>query len=144
MSPQTPAEGICLQKSFPDAKFYSVPCSCGNSDDDIEFSVEVENHGEIFVHTYTKQKTSWWEDPFDQVKSFNHDKEWWCNINYRLRGFLNGLAHRLKVTWSVWAKGYVEYSQDTVMTKQQALNYAATLNQAVKDLEEFQIRNSEG
>ena len=143
MNPQKPAEGILLQKDFPDAKFYSVPCSCGSPDDEIDFVVEVEDWGEITVRTYTKQKTSWWEDPFNRSKSYDYDKEWQYHLNYWLRGVLNGLAHRLKVTWSVWAKGYVEYSQTTIMSKQQALNYAATLNQAVKDLEEFKRKQKE-
>lgn len=137
MSPQKPAEGILLLREFPDSKFYSVPCSCGNPDDEITFEVEVEDWGEITVNTYTKQKTSWWEDAFNRRKSYDYDKEWQYHVNYWLRGWLNGLAHRFKITWSVWVKGYVEYSQTTVMTKQQAINYSATLQQAVKDLEDF-------
>lgn len=143
MEPQKPAEGILLQKDFGNSKFYTVRCSCGNPDDDIDFSVEAEDWGEITVHTYTKQKTSWWEDPFTQNKSYNYDREWQYHINYWLRGWLNGLAHRLKVTWSVWVKGYVEYSQTTILSKQQAVNYAATLNQAVKDLEEYRKKTKD-
>lgn len=137
MEPQKPAEGISLQKDFGNSKFYTVPCSCGNPDDEIDFSVEVEDWGEITVNTYTKQKTSWWDDPFTQNKSYDYDKEWQYHVNYWLRGVLNGLVHRLKITWQVWVKGYVEYSQTTIMSKQQAVNYAATLNQAISDLEEF-------
>ena len=137
ITPQLPAEGISLNKELPNYKSYSVPCSCGNPDDDISFSVESEDWGEITVTTYTLQKTSWWDDPFNQHKSYDIDNEWAYRINYWIRGVLNGLSHRLKVTWEVWVKGYVKYSQNTIMTKQQALNYAATLKHAVEDLEEF-------
>lgn len=137
MTPQKPAEGILLSKEFPDSKYYSVPCSCGNPDDEIMFEVEVEDWGEITVNTYTTQKTSWWKDPFNQNKSYNYNSEFAYHLNYWFRGWLNGIAHRLKITWDVWVKGYVKYNQSTVMTKQQALNYAATLEQAIKDLEEF-------
>jgi hypothetical protein len=141
MTPQKPAEGIVLTKELPDSKFYRVPCSCGNPDDDIEFNVEVEDWGEITVHTHTRQKTSWWVDTFNQRKSYDYDKEWQYHLNYWLCGVLNALAHRVKVTWSVWTKGYVEYSQTTIMSKQQALNYAATLQQAIQDLEEYNCKH---
>lgn len=137
MTPQKPAEGIALTRDFKDAKFFTVQCSCGNVDDAIDFWVELEEYGEISVHTTTTQKTSWWDDPFNQAKSHTYDKEWQYYVNRWVRGILNGLSHRLKVTWSVWTRGYVEYSQTTSMSKQQALNYATALSQAVQDLEEF-------
>jgi hypothetical protein len=34
-------------------------------------------------------------------------------------------------------KGYVEYEANIIMTRQQAINYAAVLQQAVEDVETF-------
>ena len=45
------------------------------------------------------------------------------------------------VTWEVWTKGYVKYYQTTIMTEQQAINYAATIYQSVEDLKKFKEGN---
>lgn len=144
MKAQTPAEGISLTRDFGGSKFYKVDCSCGNDDDQINFEVEAADWGEVSVHTWTTQKTEWWKDPFKQNDSYSLEPEWWYNFNYWIRGVLNGLAHRLRVTRDVWVNGYVRYEQCTVMSKQQALNYAETLKQAVKDVEDFKSKQKSG
>lgn len=40
--PELPAEGILKQKSWPDAKFYKVPCECG-CNNSIDFSLRLMN-----------------------------------------------------------------------------------------------------
>ena len=135
MTPQTPAQGILLTRDFGKSKFYTVVCSCGNPDDEIGFEVSAEDGNDIVINTWTVQKTSWWDDPFKQNSGVSADPEWWWTVNYRVRGFLNSLAHRIKITWNVWINGYVRYDQFMMMDKQQALNYAETLKQAIADLE---------
>jgi hypothetical protein len=137
MKPMFPAEGIVLNKDFGNSKFYTVECSCGNSDDQISFEVESNPHGEISVNTWTVQKTSWWDDPFN-VSETELDGTFLSDLEYATRSILNSLAHRFKITWQVWTKGYVKYSSTTVMTKQQALNYSATLVKAINDVEYFE------
>lgn len=133
LKPQEPALGIMQTQNAPEFKMYHVECSCGNSDDAIDFTVE-ENAGEVTVQTFTTQKTAWWQDPFKQRKSYEIDNEFLYQLNYYARGFLNAMAHRLRITWDVWVYGYVKYSQSTIMTPQQALNYSDTLRQAVENV----------
>ena len=133
LTPQTPAEGIMQTHNLPGFETYRVECSCGNEDDAIVFTVE-ETHGEVIVETYTTQKTSWWDDPFRQHKSYEIENPWLFELNYYVRGFLNALSHRLKVTWAVWIRGHVKYSQSTIMTPQQAINYAHTILKAVENV----------
>jgi len=137
LRPEQPAQGIMQITNYPDLKIYHIECSCGNSDDAIDFSVE-EDHGEIVVHTYTTQKTAWWRDPFQQRKSYEIENEFLYQLNYYVRGFLNAMAHRLCITWDVWVNGYAKYSQTTIMTPQQALNYSETLRLAVERVQEYQ------
>lgn len=136
LKPQEPAEGILKISDAPAFKHYHVECNCGNSDDDIDFIVS-ETHGEIIVETYTTQKTAWWNDPFKQNKSFDIKNELLYELNYYARGFLNAISHRLRITWDVWVHGHVKYSQSTIMTPQQALNYSHTLKQAVENVQNF-------
>ena len=144
LEPQTPALGVMQTYNSPGFETYRVECSCGNEDDAIVFTVE-EDYGEVIVSTYTTQKTAWWSDPFRQNKSYEIENELLYQINYYVRGFLNALTHRLKVTWAVWIHGRVEYSQSTIMTPQQALNYSETLRRAVERTvaQQKQIRQQE-
>ena len=135
MQPQTPAEGISLTRDFNDSKFYRVDCSCGNNDDQINFEVEADmDSGAICVVTWTTQKTNWWNEV---VKPrYNIDNEYLMGLNWFFSGLINGLATRLRLTKNIWWDGYVKYESATYMSKQQALNYAKTLEQAIADVED--------
>ncbi len=61
----------------------------------------------ITVTTYTKQKTNWW------------NKTRWHHM------------------WTLLTKGYIEVEGDTILSEQQALNYAETLKTAIKDVKTF-------
>lgn len=114
---QQPAEGILLKKNFGDAIMYGIACDCGNAEDDIHMSVEADDC-EVTVHHYVKVKTDWWT---------THHK----------RQFISGFITRLKLTYSIWVKGYLEYEAWTMMTQQQALNYAETLKSASNKVTEY-------
>jgi len=76
-----------------------------------EHNVWVEaDNAGVTVTTYTQQKTKWWE------------------------------LNRFKIIWRLLTRGYVEYEASIIMTRQQALNYADTLKQAVANVEEFRNR----
>ena len=136
LKPQEPAEGIMQTYNYPNFRTYHIECACADPDDAIDFIVE-ESHGEIVIQTSTTQKTSWWDDPFKKRQSFDIKSELLFNINYYVRGFLNALAHRLCITWDVWVKGHVKYSQTTIMTPQQAINYSNVLQQAVEQVQSY-------
>ena len=61
----------------------------------------------VSVTTYTQQKTKWWE------------------------------LNRWQIIWRLLTKGYVEYEASIIMTRQQAINYAAVLTSAAADVETF-------
>lgn len=46
-------------------------------------------------------------------------------------------VNRFRLIWNLLTKGYVEHSAELALTRQQAFNYAHTLNQAIKDVEQF-------
>ena len=61
----------------------------------------------VVVTTYTQQKTKWWE------------------------------LNRFKIIWRLLTRGYIEYEASIIMSRQQAINYAAVLTSASKDVEVF-------
>jgi hypothetical protein len=61
----------------------------------------------VIVTTYTQQKTKWWE------------------------------LNRFQIIWRLLTRGYIEYEASIIMSRQQAINYAAVLTSASKDVEVF-------
>jgi hypothetical protein len=49
----------------------------------------------------------------------------------------NWRVNRFRQIWNLLTKGYLEHSVDIALTEQQAFNYAYTLHEAVKDVEQF-------
>lgn len=141
LTPQEPAIGIYTFPQFSkkdDMKMYVVPCTCMNESDSITFCVEVDEYS-ITVSTYTTQKTDWWSDPFNRNDAINVDRpSWIVSIDYTIRSFLNSLWHRISVTRDVWINGYVSYQASTLMSAQQAINYANALTTAVEHFKEMQ------
>ena len=133
---EKPAIGIMKTHDFGDAMYYAVSCQCGNPDDMINFSVELETDSwNIVLNTEFTPKSAYWKTPFNETSDFENSFLW--SLDYTTRCFLNRLYHRINTTWELWTKGYITYSQSTVMNEQQALNYAATINQSIEDLRTF-------
>lgn len=134
MKAQTPAEGILKTNDFGNSKWYKVVCGCGQPDHEIDFEVEAEEYG-INVNTYVTVKTDYWSEIVKP--SYDHDNEMFQNVDWAWKGFVNGVWRKIKLTWTLWTKGYVETQSTIMMSKQQALNYAETLKSAIKDVEKF-------
>ena len=114
---QLPAEGILKTHDFGDSKVYTITCQCGEGDDELRVEVEADECG-VAVHHWVTVKTNWWDEP---------TKYQW----------INGLIHRVKITWNIWIYGYIKYEAWTIMSQQQTYNYSETLKQAVEDVEHF-------
>jgi hypothetical protein len=104
MKTQTPAEGILKRNDWGDSRLYQVTCECADSEHDHNVWVETDDTKRVTVTIYTTVKSNWWS------------------------------LTRWQLIWRLLTRGYVKYEATIVMTQQQALNYAATLDQAVKDL----------
>ena len=105
MKAETPAEGILKRNEWGDSVLYQVACTCGDSDHDHNVWVETEpDMREVTVTVYTTVKSKWWS------------------------------LNRWQQMWQLLTQGYVEYEATIIMSQQQALNYAATLEQAVANL----------
>jgi hypothetical protein len=133
---ETPAIGILKTHDFGDSMHYTVFCQCQNPDDMIKFDLELEvDAWNIVLNTYFTPKSEYWKRLVNDTGNF--DNSWLWSIDSAIRSLINGLHHRIMVSWDVWTKGYVQYHQSTIMSEQQALNYAATINQSIEDLRTF-------
>jgi hypothetical protein len=134
MKAQPPAEGILKTNDFGDSKWYKVVCGCGQPDHSVDFEVEADVTG-VNVNTYVTAKTDYWNESIK--KRYDIDNPYLQELDWAIKDIWNGLVTRLKLTWTVWTKGYIRCETTIVMSEQQALNYAETLKSAVKDVETF-------
>lgn len=135
MKPQTPAEGILKTHDWGDSRMYKVTCQCGNDDDAIEFEIEADESG-VSMTTYLTQKTNWWTETIE--KRYDINNPWLQEFDWFWKDIVNGFVTRVKHTWTIWRYGYIKYQSTTIMSEQQALNYAETINLAVRDVKFFQ------
>ena len=131
---QTPAEGIMLTSDFGDSKFYKVVCGCGQPDHDLNFEVEAADTG-INVNTYVSAKSDSWNEAVK--KRYDIDSPWLQEWDWFWKDLVNGVVRRVKLTWTIWTKGYVQTESTIAMSEQQALNYAETIKSAIKDVKDF-------
>lgn len=140
MTPETPATGILKTHDWGDSKWYFVPCECGSDDHALRFEVEADDTG-VTVTTYTTQKTNYWEDPVGTRYDINNP--WMQELHLFWAGLANGLFRKVKLTWQIWTKGYVEYQSVTTMNEQVALNYVNVLQTAINDVKSFRKQRLE-
>lgn len=136
MKAQAPAEGILKTNDYGSSKWYQVVCGCGQPDHTLTVEVEADETG-VSVITYATVKTDYWTEAVD--KRYNIDNPWLQEFDWFWKDLVNGVVTRIKLTWTVWTKGYVRAETTTLMSKQQALNYAETLKAAIKDVEQFDV-----
>ncbi len=134
MKKQTPAEGIMMTRDFGDSKFYKIVCGCGQDDHSIDFEVEASDTG-INVNTYVTTKTDYWSESIK--KRYDIDNPYLQELDWAIKDIWNGLIIRLKLTWTIWTKGYIKTESTIAMTEQQTLNYAETLKSAIQDVKDF-------
>ena len=134
MKAQTPAEGILKTNDYGDSKWYHVVCGCGQPDHSVTVEVEADECG-VNVNTYATVKTDYWTESVK--KRYDLDSPYLQELDWAIKDIWNGLVNRLKLTYSIWIKGYVKAETTVTMSEQQALNYAETLKSAIKDVEAF-------
>ena len=140
MKAQQPAEGILLHKDYGDAKHYQITCDCGQPDHNHNVWVEADETG-ITVQTFVTVKSDYWSETV--TPRYDIDSIWLQEIDWALKGIVNGFINRVKLTWTLWTKGYIQTETALCMSKQQTLNYADVLQLAVKDVETFRQQRKE-
>jgi hypothetical protein len=134
MKAQEPALGILRTNDFGDSKWYQVVCGCSQPDHTLTVVVEADEMG-VNVNTYATVKTDYWTESVK--KRYDIDNPYLQELDWTLKDILNGFITRLKLTWTVWTKGYVKCETTIFMSEQQALNYAETLKSAMSDVKNF-------
>ncbi len=134
MAPQSPAQGILMHHTYGDAMHYTVMCECMDPEHSHNVWVEADDTG-VSVNSYVTHTTDFWSET---VKNrYDIDNEVIQQAYWMFNYFINGLITKLKLTWQLWTKGHIKYQATLLMNEQTALNYAAVLQQAVRDVKIF-------
>jgi len=140
MKSQIPAEGILKTHDWGNSRVYKIVCECDQPDHEHNVWIEADD-GSVNVNVYVTVKTDFWSETVKP--DYNKESIWLQEFDFFWKGLYNGLVRRLKLTKSIWVKGYVDYETTISMTEQQAFNYAETLKLAVKDVSQFRKERSE-
>lgn len=112
MKAQEPAQGILKRNDWGVAKSYQVTCSCHDNEHDHNLWVEANEDGEIVVLVYTTTVTTFWS------------------------------LGRWQQIWQLFTRGRIKSEVALSMNQQQALNYAATLETAIKEIKTLQAQSN--
>lgn len=137
MKAEKPAEGILKRGDFGDSKHYQIVCGCGQEYHDHNVEVEADETG-VNVNIYASPKTDYWSELVE--KRYDIDSPWAQEFDWAVKDLINGLWTRIKLTWAIWAHGYIRTETTIALTEQQALNYAETLKTAIADVKAFRTQ----
>lgn len=112
MKPQTPAQGIMLNRNWDTARSYTVACDCGDPDHFPQMWIEVgdENDQElqnVTVIFYVETVSPW----------------------YRISRW-----HQI---WQMLIHGYVKQEHTLILSKQAALNLSTVIRNSVNDMQKI-------
>lgn len=138
MSYQEPVLGISKVYDYGTSKCYKVDCQCGSDDHSITMEVEKDDVlSDIQVHTYVTVSTSYWDEAVSLTGLVHKiENTTLFNIAYFWISMFNSLVRKVKLTYNIWIDGYVKFSTTTILTKNQARNFADTINYAIDSIEE--------
>jgi hypothetical protein len=134
LTPQAPAEGISLNSDWGVSKIYKIDCQCGCSANH-NLCIEVDQDSFIWARIYAEVKTNYWSEFWPKRYDIKNNTLQW--LDWTVKDLINGLVTRVKLTWTIWTRGYIKCEQDILLTRQQALNYSETLRAAVQDVENY-------
>jgi len=134
MKSETPAEGILKKKDYGDAVWYEVECDCGSKDHYHSIWIEADRETkQISVDITTEVSTDFWSTTVDQNPRVDNEALYW--VWSWAAYILNETVRRSRLIWNILFRGYVKYESSIFLSRQQALNYANTLNKAIKKVE---------
>lgn len=133
MKAQKPAEGILKVNEWGSSKMFKVVCGCGQPDHELNFEVEADDIG-VNVNTYVTVKTDYWTETVKP--SMGIDNPYLEEVDWAVKSIINSLVRKIKLTWQLWTRGVISTESTITMTGQQALNYAATIEAAIKEVEQ--------
>jgi len=140
MKIETPAEGILKTRSWGDAKMYKVVCECGQPDHDHDVWIEADETG-VNVQIFVTTKSDCWSEAIKP--KYDIDNVWLQEFDWFWKSLVNSLWRKLKLTWTLWTKGYIKTETTISMTEQQSLNYAEALKSAIIDVKEFRKKDEQ-
>jgi hypothetical protein len=114
MKPQTPAQGIMLNRMWGDARSYTIACECGDRDHATQMWIEVGSEHDQELQNVT-------------VTFYVETTSPWYSIS------------RWRQIWSMLVHGYVKKEHTLVLSKQGALNLSTVIRNSVAEMQQINV-----
>jgi hypothetical protein len=125
ISVQKPAVGILTQYESEYGSMFKVPCSCG-CDSEVAFDLDIDDDTkQITAHIYATTKTNYWRERVEVTYREN-----WLVLG--IKTAVNEVYNRIAIAYTALVKGYVQTESYVILSRQQALNLASTLESEIK------------
>jgi hypothetical protein len=114
MKPQTPAQGIMLNRNWGRARAYTIACECGATDHFAQMWIEVGDESDqelenVTVTFYVETSSPW----------------------YRLG--------RWRQIWDMLVHGYVKQESTLILSEQAALNLSTVIKNSVAEMQKINV-----
>jgi len=114
MKPQTPAQGIMLNRNWSTARAYTIACDCGEPDHFTQMWIEVGDELDAELQNVT-------------VTFYVETSSPWYSIS------------RWRQIWSMLTQGYVKQESTLILSKQAALNLSTVIRNSVAEMQQINV-----
>ena len=114
MKPQTPAQGIMLNRNWGTARSYTVACECGEPDHFPQMWIEVGDESDADLQNVT-------------VTFYVETASPWYSLN------------RWRQIWTMLTRGHVRQESALILSKQAALNLSTVLRNSVAEMQQIKM-----
>ena len=114
MKPQTPAQGIMLDRNWGDARSYTIACECGGREHYPQMWIEVGSEDDAELQNVT-------------VTFYVETVSPWYQLS------------RWRQIWTMLTRGYVRQESNVILSKQAALNLSTVIRNSVNAMTETNV-----
>lgn len=114
MKPQTPAQGIMLNRNWGTACSYTIACECGSRDHSANMWIEVGDESDADLQNVT-------------VTFYVETDSPWYSLN------------RWRQIWTMLTRGYAKQEHALILSKQAALNLSTVIRNSVAEMQQIKM-----
>ena len=114
MKPQTPAQGIMLNRNWGTACSYTIACECGSRDHSANMWIEVGDESDADLQNVT-------------VTFYVETASPWYSLN------------RWRQIWTMLIQGHVRQESALILSKQAALNLSTVIRNSVAEMQQVNV-----
>lgn len=135
MKAETPALGISKVREYEDMIVYNINCQCTDPNHYHLLTVEADQEtNDISVIVDLETTTDYWTEYVNQNSNLSNDHLY--HLKWTFAYIINETIRRVKIASRAIFYGHIQRQATLILNRQQALNYAEALKNAISNLKE--------